>query len=439
MKVPQSPPYVPQSLSYPGILDELGSLGRKDEFLSLEASRYFYWDKWKFVAEGWGVDPKKIWFLVKMHRLNSRKIVISDVEKFSFLLRIPLIAQQDLHELDKNLGGSLQAESIIPSVDRERYLISSLMEEAIASSQLEGAATTRKKAKQMLEENRKPRNNSEQMIVNNYMAMKWIVENRKEDFTAKNICSLHQILTRNTLSHREEEGAFRQDNEIRVVDNQTGKTLYTPPPFELLEQLIEDYCRFANSTEKGFFLHPIEKGIILHFIMGYIHPFVDGNGRTARTIFYWYLLKHDYWLIEYMSVSRIILNAKAQYARAYLYTELDENDLTYFIVYNLKCIRLALEQLRTYIGRKQAEKQQMLYMLRNTDYNDRQIEIIQEIMRDSTAMFTVQQIETKFDVSNQTARNDLNALVEQGVLEARKSGKKVQFLTAPGYIKALKK
>lgn len=204
------------------------------------------------------------------------------------------------------------------------------MKEAIASSQLEGAATTRKVAKEMLENNRKPSNSSEQMILNNYQAMKWIVANQNVEFTIEAIQKIHSILTNSTLNHREDEGAFRKVDDIKVVDVQTGASVYTPPSSQHLNNLMSDFCSFANDLDKeNFFLHPISKAIILHFLIGYIHPFVDGNGRTARTVFYWYLLKHGYWLTEFLSVSRIILTSKAQYARAYLHTERDENDLTY--------------------------------------------------------------------------------------------------------------
>jgi Fic family protein len=314
------------------------------------------------------------------------------------------------------------------------------MEEAIASSQLEGAATTRKVAKEMLESNRRPRNLSEQMILNNYQAMQWIVENKNAPFTIENIKKLHSILTKSTLANAAEEGAFRATDDVDVVDAQTGRIVYTPPKSKNLDQLMTDLCLFGNNHEKQpFFIHPITKAIILHFLIGYIHPFADGNGRTARILFYWYLLKKGYWLIEYMSVSRIILNSKAQYARAYLYTERDSNDLTYFLMYNLKAIHIALEDLKLYIGRKTTEKQNVLALLRNTSFNDRQIAIVQEIIQDPTIYFTVTQVQNKFGVSNQTARNDLANLVENGVLEERRSLKKSQFLPASGYIKKLTK
>jgi Fic family protein len=140
-----------------------------------------------------------------------------------------------------------------------------------------------------------------------------------------------------------------------------------------------------------------------------------------------------------MSVSRIILNSKAQYAKAYLHTEQDENDLTYFIIYNLKCIDKALVELRHYIKRKTAEKQNALTLLRHTSFNERQVIILQELMVDSTLIFTVQQVQNKFGVSNQTARNDLNGLAEQGIFEERRSGHRIQFLPKPDFMKKIMK
>ena len=85
-----------------------------------------------------------------------------------------------------------------------------------------------------------------------------------------------------------------------------------------------------------------------------------------------------------MSVSRVILNSKAQYARAYLYTELDGNDLTYFVLYNLKCIRQALDDLKKYIQRKTEEKKNVMQMLRYSFFNERQIALLQEMNTEMT-------------------------------------------------------
>lgn len=440
MKMPERPPYTSKDYNYGDILEELIKSSKFHEFFELNDNRYPYWVKWKYIAKAWGIEEKKIWSAVKSARLGSKLIRFSSLNGFEFRISTPSIIQNYLHEFDLNLGGSLQGEGIIPTEDRDRYLISSLMEEAIASSQLEGAATTRKIAKEMLENERKPRNTSEQMILNNYEAMKWIVANKNDPFSPEAICHVHAIITNNTLYESNEEGTFRQDNEVRVVDVQTGNTVYTPPTHDQLKRLMEDFCRFANDLDnQAFFIHPILKGIFFHFLIGYIHPFADGNGRTARTIFYWYLLKKGYWLIEYMSVSRVILGSKAQYSTAYLHTEFDDNDLTYFLIYNLKSISTALEDLKKYIHRKTAEKKNVLTLLRNTSFNDRQIVILQEIMQNLDSFFSVKQIQNKFGISNQTARNDLQGLVNKGLIEFRKSGIKKQFFPAGDFYDKVKK
>ena len=138
-----------------------------------------------------------------------------------------------------------------------------------------------------------------------------------------------------------------------------------------------------------------------------------------------------------MSISRIILNSKAQYARAYIHTEQDENDLTYFLIYNLEATEKALEDLKKYIHRKSVEKQNTIALLRNTNFNDRQIVLLQEVIQDLTLYFTVQQVQNKFRISNQTARNDLSGLVHAGAFAERKSGKLVQYLPVTSFVKKI--
>jgi Fic family protein len=437
MKIPQKVPVMPKDFIYGEVLEQLRQQGRFSAFFQANESRYYYYDKWRYLAKDWNFDPKMLWAAVKSTRAGNRRLSISDVRGFDFQIGSPSIVQEYLHKFDMELGGSLLGDGIIPATERDRYLISSLMEEAIASSQLEGAATTRRVAKEMLESNRKPKNASEQMILNNYEAMKWIVANKSEPFSIETIQQLHSILTASTLPV-DEEGAFRKTDDINVVDVQSGEIIYRPPASEYIDLLMKDFCLFANDQNKNdFFIHPVTKGIILHFLIGYIHPFSDGNGRTARTIFYWYLIKHGYWLIEYMSVSRIILNSKAQYARAYLYTEQDDNDLTYFLIYNLRSIHLALVGLKSYIKRKSSEKQNAMTLLRNTDLNERQILLIQEVIQHPLVYFTVVQMENKFGVSNQTGRNDLKGLVEKGFFETRRNGHHIQFLPVKDFARKI--
>ena len=108
-------------------------------------------------------------------------------------------------------------------------------------------------------------------------------------------------------------------------------------------------CSFANDRSSPGFMHPAIQSIILHFWLAYDHPFVDGNGRTARALFYWSMLHYGYWLFEYVSISQTIVRGSVQYGEAFLHTETDDNDLTYFIVYHLDVINRSIAELHRFI------------------------------------------------------------------------------------------
>ena len=168
---------------------------------------------------------------------------------------------------------------------------------------------------------------------------------------------------------------------------------------------------------------------MLHFLIGYIHPFNDGNGRTARTIFYWYVLRHDYWLFEYLALSRTIKETKGQYKKAYVYTESDEDDLTYFILYNLTAIEKTIREIQAYLEEQQKEQIQTLHRIHAAgDLSFRQIDILRQIAKLPENPVRIKEIEEMYHVAYATARGDLLRLEELGYLERRSAGKEYYFL-----------
>jgi len=246
------------------------------------SSEYLYWDKVKYMAPK-GTDKQVLWQAVKIQRLLNAQDIKFGNYTFHFTVTKNMLAL--LHNFDMNLGGSLGTKSIIPATDKNYYLISSIMEEAIASSQMEGASTTRRIAKDMLRKKLKPINKSQQMIVNNYETISKISKDKQADFTIEGLLNIHRSIANKTLDNPEEEGVFRKNDDIFVVDGITGHVAHTPPSFTEIDAMIKDLCIFANNDNSENFIHPIIKGIIIHFVLAYIHPFVDGNGRTARSFF----------------------------------------------------------------------------------------------------------------------------------------------------------
>ena len=439
MKIPTNPPPIDEILKNESNRKELAEYFKRQdilEFTSKINERYLYWDEFRYRPHPKKTKPELLWALIKFTRnYEISTLKISSIEKFTFKYKTSEPLLHKLHEYDMNLGGSLVSKFIIPHEDKEKYLINSIMEESIASSQLEGASTTRKVAKEMLRTSRKPRNKSEKMIVNNYLTNKKILDLKTKKLTPEMILDIHAGMTKETLEDRSMEGKYRQTNDIHVIDNATNEICYTPPDFKLLPQLINDFCEYANNNNST---HPIIKAFILHFLIGYIHPFVDGNGRTARAIFFWYLLSRDYWLFEYLSISRIIIKSPAQYAKAYLYTEKDENDLTYFINYQVKTIDSAFKDLKLYIDNQIKEKEKTYELLKIDGINNRQLYLLRLFTENPNKTMTINELQNTFNVVYQTARTDLLDMVSLGFLDKKTLGKKkLLFLRSESFEKIL--
>lgn len=190
--------------------------------------------------------------------------------------------------------------------------------------------------------------------------------------------------------------------------------MHRPPTWSLTEESVKSLCDFINDETQ--FIHPILKAIILHFMIAYIHPFTDGNGRTARSLFYWYMLKKGYWLTEYLAISRIIYRTKAQYERSFQYAEADSMDLNYFITYNLEVMKKAYADLQSYIAKKASEKNAILDCL-IPGINERQARIIRMVQENDRTILISRELERTLNVSVKTVRSDLEGLTRLGLLD----------------------
>jgi len=324
------------TLTQESINQFLATLKRADvqEYLGQANHEYYHWEKLRHRPTPKGLTPEQAWNLVKWLRLGrAQPLPLRDANGRAFSFWLPDQALAVLHEVDRR-GGSFLAmdEKAAPSLSamRDRVLVSSLMEEAIATSQIEGAVTTRKVAKEMLRTNRKPRDRGEQMIVNSYRTIVHLRERLEQPLTISLLNEIQESMTRDTLEDPSAAGRFRTPEEdVSVIDTRDHEVVFTPPPAKHLAERLESLLAFANAEEGNTFVHPLVKAAVLHFWLAYEHPYVDGNGRTARALFYWFMLKRGYWLFKFLTISRIILAAPMKYYRSFLYSENDDNDVTY--------------------------------------------------------------------------------------------------------------
>lgn len=330
----------------------------------------------------------------------------------------PDLVRRALHELDIKMRSG-QWKGI-----GRHHLINSLMEEAITSSQLEGASTTRAEARELLKQAAKPSDIGEQMILNKYAAMEQVREFKDKDLTPEMVLQIHKTITAKTLPENE-VGVLRSRDDIDIKSR--GEVVHHPPNSTELKTRLGTLCQFANMKSKDAFMHPIVHGILLHFLLAYDHPFTDGNGRTARALFYWSLLKGGYDVVQYIPISRKLKEVREEYDKAYLRTETDDGDITYFIIQQLTVIGEALDDTLRYLEKKDKQKSLADEVVRKWrikyTLNARQKALLGRAIRKPNPNFTVKSHQRSHGVAHQTARTDLLELEQHGLLEKRQQGK----------------
>ncbi len=443
MKIPVAPP------DYKAVIKETLDSGESALSFRLfseikpvdEKGRYLHWDKLRHLPSPSGLTNKQWWTGTKVARTQSyRKLPFFDKKNDPFQFNLTDQIHEEFHWLDRYASGNIQsAETITNPQTRDTYLVRSLIEEAINSSQLEGASTTRDVAKEMIRQDRPPKDTSEQMIMNNYRAMQFIREQKDDPLTPSVIFELHQILTEHTMQNAEKSGQFRnEDDDIHVIDDHSQEYLHTPPIASELPERLQKLCDFANSESKAqtgvSFLHPVVRAITLHFMLAYDHPFYDGNGRTARALFYWAMAKQGYWLAEFISISEIIKEKPVQYGKAFLYTETDDNDLTYFLIHQLDVIHKAIEALHRFLDKKVKAISEAEQWLDKNDklrgkLNFRQLALLRHALKHPRFSYVIEEHQMSHALSYDVARKDLLKMSDElKLLTKTKQGKRYFFM-----------
>ena len=394
-----------------------------------EKGRYLHWEDFRFKPAADGLSAFDRWVLMRRAR-EARKAATPFKDKAGrrfFLVKTDFI-ERALHEIDSRAHGGVRIDGAPPTRgEANSYLVRSLIEEPFSSSVFEGAVATRDQAKRIIREERAPRTPGERMIINNYRAIEFIKGKAGEPLTPALILEIHRLITKDTLDNPKKAGVFRDADDRIVVDDEAGEILHDPPPAAELPARVEALCRFANDDgAEGPFLHPILRAIILHFMFAYDHPFVDGNGRTARALFYWSVVKRGYWLLEFISISKQIREAPIQYGTAFLETETDGGDLTYFIHNQLDAVLKAIDALDAFLARKKSEVAALERALSSAaikgSFNHRQIALLHQAARSPGATITIAGHRRVTGVSYLTARADLEGLASAGYFSKKKRG-----------------
>jgi len=407
-------------------------------FLQNNSPKYKSFEQVRFSEKPEEYTSEEFWHILRKHRrVKGKPVPMWSEEGWDNEKKKGVVACFSFFELPRfrrffERFDALAKGNFTHDINSEFFIERGILEESIESSRLEGAAVTISDAKRMIREDISPKTKDEYMITNNYRTMQKIKNEWKDQkLSRKLLLEIHFSLTENTLE-QEEYHRFRKDSDKIRIEGNRREIYHIPPGEQFLENAgLYALLRFANDEDDDYmetYFHPLVKAIFLHFYIGYLHPFVDGNGRTARGIFYWYLLKHGYWAIPFFPLSTRIKKSMGQYRDAYLYSEQDDEDLTYFCDYNIRQIDLAMKDFEGHIQDLKKDKRgENKILQKNKDLNPRQIRILRYFSQNPDASTSFQIHQKYHNVSLLTARSDLVKLEKSDFLSRVKSGKRVLF------------
>jgi Fic family protein len=378
------------------------------------------------------LNLSEVWQEIQKDRQSRGEVLNLPDEKgdnFWYVNLKPL--QAKLHQIDSHGRDSLYSY-IKPDIENE-LILDSIIEEAWASNIIEGAFTTHKRARELVRRNLTPKDKNELMMKNNHLAMTYILEHLDLELNIDLILKIHQIITQGTLDDAEYAGKFR-DDEVFIWDK-TNTVIFQPMAAGQIEPCLHNLLTWVNTHSDEDFIHPVVKASIIHFFLVYVHPFFDGNGRTARALFYFYLLKNQYTFFKYFSISALIAKQREKYYKAIKDVEDYDNDLTYFLLYFAEVVSKSIDEIINRIVRKY----QSDIISKNLDakgvyLNKRQRKLIKLLIDRGHKNITTRRYEKIFKVSYGTARSDLNEMTANGLLQKKKIGKGFVYSTNFDYL-----
>lgn len=422
----ERPPKITKELEVKA-LDLLGSNSDFSKLVDDVNEDYLYWSKSKYKAPK-GIPPELLWAAVKIKRSAGRTIR-TPIADFKFLFTSKM--EKLCFEICEAIGDQYHKGSLINSAkDFEFLMQTELSDEAISSSIMEGAVTTRRAALDIIKRKEPPRDISERMVWNNYRAMHFILANCDKEMDEALLLELHRIVTECTLENPDYEIRFRKDEDVRVVDTSMSEVVHTPPSFGMIASTIDWLCKFINGQSSDF-INPVIRGIVAHYTLSYLHPFVDGNGRTARALFYFCMAKAGYTFVKYISISSKISVSKSRYEASFRECESDNLDIGYFILYNLEAASCAIEWVRGKIEMSKEQARRQSAML-NSSLSPKQSEIMGKMTSGEWLYADAASVCCQLSVSHPTAMKLLRELVNLGLLTRAGQGHRKQTFVLAG-------
>lgn len=233
------------------------------------------------------------------------------------------------------------------------------------------------------------------------------------------ILETHRLVVEKILPP-EVGGKFRI-KQVVVKNTQTGQISYTPPVAAEVPYLIEDLLNWING-EGSNDLHPVLKAGVIHYELARIHPFTDGNGRTARaiatlTLFLdGYDIKKFFALEEYFDANPMDYYMTLQSVSNQLVLDNHERDLTPWLDYFTEGVAIELNKIKERVRRISMDAKVKDQLGEQLTLNERQM-LVMEFLHRHKEMQNKDFRKIFPDFSDDTVLRELKFLRQKGLIK----------------------
>lgn len=299
----------------------------------------------------------------------------------------------------------------------EEDISATMLEEALASAEVEGITIPRDRARRLVRYHQNPVTLAEETVVNNYAAISYMMAHLHEPLTLPVIEEMARLLTMRrgapTLT------GYRREN-VSVARGR--QVIYNPPDTYKIPSMmisLEDFIRESP-------LHPILRACIAHYYLLYIYPYADGNGRLARLVGAMMLIQGGYGFFRHAALSREVAMDQDAYEKAMTYVEQSAGDVTYFVDVTARMLAESLEVMEHHLSHEVWGKK-TLSAVEKSRLPKRLKKGMAWLINTSKQDVTVEDWRKKHRVSTETARNDLLLLRDYNILSRTMEGRKAVF------------
>ena len=330
---------------------------------------------------------------LQYRKIHKELVPLQGLESTSIYMVLTEEIKNKLISID-NLYGKINSNHKVKDV---------IFLDAYHSATIEGARTTVENVRKSYDQ---PKTKDDKMVINTIHGMNYAYENR---INMENIRNLWELITKDVCDNSQLAGERFRDGMVYVGSN--TDIIHTPANPEDIEKMMQDMFTFMQTSEFNIWI----KAAISHFYIVYIHPYCDGNGRTARVLTQSFLLHNGLDKIKCFSLSRAINdNLSGYYASLKESEKIYQNgkkwiDITPFIDYFLDTI----------------EKGMITSLKEDHQLSEKQKLLLSKMQkRGKGTEITIENAAGILKVSEQTAAKHLNGLVEMGYLEKIKRGRR---------------